>query len=81
MDREGYSSMAIVLFNDGRAYNYCSRIRCNNWCWLQLASDTDMDRRWRYNESVVIVSLKDGTRKHAFCGRKCAVLWLNSRER
>lgn len=76
LDSERYAESAITT--EEYSYRYCSRTRCDNHVVLQLYSKTDLERRWRYDESVVVVSTEDGTQKHAFCSRKCASLWLMS---
>lgn len=83
---ERYADFVILYPRDktgNTSFNYCARKRCYNPVYLQKQGEyqEDTSRRWRYVESVVVVSTEDGTQKHAFCSRKCAAQWLMSKER
>ena len=78
-DSERYSDVAVRYHYDPeRGVVHCGRNRCDSTIWLQVSTPNNLDRKWRYAGDVVIVSLEDGTRKRAFCSRKCAAQWLLS---
>lgn len=79
-DTERYSDTVQINPYTKKGYVFCSRARCRNDVPLQEPSLTDPYRRWRYDSSIVVVSIEDGTRKYAYCSINCAALDLHSKK-